>query len=608
MGIRGFGPAIQRYGVFSSLSGESVVIDGPALVHCIFDGCLKHRPAGSGFICYPSYALLGRMVIGWLDELRNHNVNVRKIYFDGYLPPGKWSVRRERLLNQSQNMKTLVSSHPSGPNKSPEDAFSNLKADVALTRAFGRSKRDKSPKPPFIVPAVIEALRNYHDWNSLVQVVPGEADMFCAQDVRENGGIVLTSDSDLLVQDLGLKGNVSFFWDIVLVDPSSRRPGITTCKMSFHDISARLGLDLFGGLSRLAFEKQRGRMTFNQALEKARNFQDTLDSSEYRSFMEEFEMKENLPADHPVLGILSNLDPRISEVVIQTLLLKETETVLEVPSTKALRGPEILSIFLPVMIEDCGKKSAWTMCTGIRQIAYGILQDLSHRRSQHIIEYRTLDSPTSLTGRQVDIHSTEQTIQDCTHLTTTLEKLAQKLACPDLRWFAFTVYQDIVWATSEHRTPLSTMLINRALGHVEDTENYSWDLIHFTAQVQACLYSLRMVEQILDVFVFLGQVIPAPIQQLHQCLRSLPLITEWPTVEDMFSLLSKLGKTNAVAAITDMLGIPMIESTEFPTDSTSPTKKHKQKHSLLVAKRCPEDAGRSPSVNPYAVLSQASQD
>lgn len=76
MGIRGFSQAVQRYGIFSPLSGDSVVIDGPALVHRICDACMRQRPSGSGFVCHPPYTILSRMVIGWLDELKNHNVNV----------------------------------------------------------------------------------------------------------------------------------------------------------------------------------------------------------------------------------------------------------------------------------------------------------------------------------------------------------------------------------------------------------------------------------------------------------------------------------------------------------------------------------------------------
>ncbi len=76
MGIRGLTQALYRYRVLSPLSGESVVIDGPALVHRILSECLSQRESGSSFACQPSYSLLSQLVKGWLDELKSNNVRV----------------------------------------------------------------------------------------------------------------------------------------------------------------------------------------------------------------------------------------------------------------------------------------------------------------------------------------------------------------------------------------------------------------------------------------------------------------------------------------------------------------------------------------------------
>ncbi|XXG94829.1 hypothetical protein Hte_001088 [Hypoxylon texense] len=606
MGIRGFGQAVQRYGVFLPLTGDTVVIDGPALVHRISDACMRQRPFESGFVCHPPYSLLGRMVIGWLDELKNHNVTVRRIYFDGYLPPSKWDVRRERLLAQSLNMKALVSSEHAGSPRTPDNAFGDLRrADMNLTRQASRSSTDKLPKPPFMVPAVLEALRNSLEWRDLVIVVPGEADMFCAQDVRENGGTLLTSDSDLLIQDLGPNGSVSFLWDVIPADPASKELGMMACKISLNDVNSQLGLTNIGGLPRVAFEKQKGNMGFNTALQKARDCrEDTLNSSEYRDFMVELELKEYVPSDHPVLNILSGLDPRISEIVIQALLL-EKRPVSTASDTKALRGPETLSIFLPIVVENRNRRSAWTASMNVRQIAYSVLQCLTPQKSSAVIEYRTLDPSTTLTGRQVEIPSPEETTNDCAQLTTILGTLAERLPSPDMQWLAFAVYQDVEWSTSEQRPPLSAALIYEATSQPEDTEGYSWDLIHFTAQFQACLYSLRIGKQILDTVLFLDGVLPAPTRKLHDYLTSLPPIFEWPTVEHMFNMLSKFGGLGGLAIVTGVLGIPNIEPS---TDSTESKKRRRGDHELLSRRGRPAASKRSPSVNPYAILSQASQD
>ncbi|KAI1761205.1 XPG domain containing-domain-containing protein [Hypoxylon sp. FL1150] len=609
MGIRGFGQAVQRYGVFSSLSGEETVVDGPALIHRISEACMRQRPSESGFVCHPPYSLLSRMVIGWLDELRNHNVIVRKIYFDGYLPPSKWDVRRERLLTQSLNMKALVSSELFGSPKTPENAFSDLvKADMNLTRRASRSSSiDKLPKPPFMVPAVLEALKASDDWGELVLVVPGEADMFCARDVRENGGTLLTTDSDLLIQDLGPHGSVSFLWDVVPADPTSQELGMMACKISLNDVNCQLGITHFGGLPRVAFEKQKGNMGFNMALQNARDSrEDTLNSLEYRTFVEELILKEYIPSDHPILSMLSGLDPRISEIVVQALLL-ERRTISPESGTTTIRGPETLSMFLPIVVENRNRKSAWTASTNVRQIAYSILQHLMPHKTSTVIEYRTLDPSTTLTGRQVEIPSSGETENDCVKLTTAFVKLAENLPSPDMQWLAFAVYQDLEWSTSEQRSSLANALVYQATSQSKDAEGYSWDLIHFTAQFQACLYSLRMGKQILDVVRSLGHGLPAPMRILHDHLASLPPIQKWPTVEHIHDMLSNFGTLEGLTIVTGVLGIPNIKPTELSTDPGESKKRRRGDHDLL-SRKGRKGSKISPSVNPYAILSQATQD
>lgn len=76
MGIRGLSPALQRYGVLSPLGGETVVIDGPALVHRVLTEFMVKRKPDSSFICQPSYLLLSQYVKRYLDELKTNNVKV----------------------------------------------------------------------------------------------------------------------------------------------------------------------------------------------------------------------------------------------------------------------------------------------------------------------------------------------------------------------------------------------------------------------------------------------------------------------------------------------------------------------------------------------------
>ncbi|KAI1498175.1 XPG domain containing-domain-containing protein [Biscogniauxia marginata] len=612
MGIRGLTAAISRFGVFSPLSGGTVVIDGPALVHRILEGILKIRSLEGGFVCQPSYTVLGRMVIGWLDELRKHDITVRKIYFDGYLPPSKWGVRRQRLYDQFQSMRTLLSSHPSGSARPHEDLFGDLKAEMSLTRIFMGQRFSRLPKPPFLVPAVIELLGLSQYWGPLVQVVPGEADMYCAEDVRRNGGTVLTNDSDLLIEDLGPKGTVAFFRDVVPVDPSSIEAGITACKFSYHDINNVLALTNIGGLLRVAFEMSTGSLRFWKAIDTAkRNQGEVFDSPKYQLFVKDHQMKEYLSAEHPIFKIISIIDPRISEVIVQSRLLEEEGIVPDGTGETPPRGPKNPSIFLPVLIEDQNKRSAWTTSTPVRQLAYSILQDSVSRRSADMIEYRVLDPADTKTGRLVEIPGPGETVEQCARLARTLAKMNERAPLADMRWFAFAIYQDVEWSASEEQPPLSAALVYKTGNGNDDTEEwYSWDLIHFTAHVQASLYSFRIMKQVLDVVTSLGLDLSAPARQLHESLASLPIIAEWPTVEDMPGLLSRFREANALTSITDILGIPEIAKPEDPPESDKPNKRQKQEQPRgpLDQRKQKQKQRRPLSVNPFAILSQASQD
>ncbi|KAI1302752.1 hypothetical protein F5Y03DRAFT_194930 [Xylaria venustula] len=606
MGIRGFGAAVRRYGKFTSLQGDTVVIDGPSLVHQILDGCMRQRPPTNGFICQPSYSTLGRLVISWLEELRGHNVTVRKIFFDGYLPPSKWQVRKERLLHQSQRMKDLLTSHPYGSSMLPEGAFEAMKGGLALTRNTGHSSHSSwAPKPPFLVPAVIEILRSCRTWGPLVEVVSGEADMFCAEDVRRHGGVLLTTDSDLLITELGRYGSVSFLSDIVAIGPEDISQGLVTCKFSLPAMNDALGLSNVGGLPRVAFEKQRPRTTFDQALERVRNSRDTSTySSEFQTFMEQYSMKEYLPKDHPVQEILSTIDPRISEIIIQTLLLDGCGSIPDVGRSYYSRGPETLAIFLPVLIEDRNRRSAWTMSTAVRQLAYSIMQLFAVYKSPIVIEHRLLVESNSSVGRQIDIPGREEALEQCRSLIDVLKKLAERIPDVDMRWLAFAIYEDVMWSTSEERAPLSASVLHKAIRRSNNEEEYSWETVHFTAQVQASLYSLRILKQALDVALLLRPTIPPPFRDLRGCLDTLPSITDWPTVENVSRALTAAREADIVSVITGVTGVPVLEPEEVLMEATQP-KKRKTQTGLLRSERDPK---RPVSINPFSILSNIDLD
>ncbi|KAI0482145.1 XPG domain containing-domain-containing protein [Xylariaceae sp. FL0804] len=602
MGIRGLALAVSRYGAFSSLTGDTVVIDGPALVHRIAEECSQYALMKGDFIRLPPYSVLGRQLIAWLDDLRAHHVHVRRIYFDGYLPPSKFEVRRGRLLEQSQSMKSLVRSHPSGSARLPEHAFADFESVVPSIQQ-PQSFYKRAPKPPFMIPAAIEALRSHKYWGKLVRVVPGEADVFCAEDVLQGGGTVLTTDSDLLTYDLGPNGAVAFLWDVVPADPDTSL-GLRARKMSVRDMNDRLQVDAYDGLSRIAYDMEHGNLNFNAALLRARRENgDIVRSTEIRAYMEERQhlTRNFLPRDHYILDVLSTLDPRISELVIQTLLARDQEAVR---TPKTLRGPKALSFFLPTMVEDRNRQSAWTASTEVRQVGYGILQDCAHSRppyhSAKLIEYRVLDASkeeSRAAGTQIVIPDITETTRRCELLLDTLEKIEVRQLPESMHWFAFAMYQEIEWCLSEEKEPLSIALIDKTIGQSKPAEKYSWDLIHFTALIQASFYSLRFLKQILGIAAFLNRDLSSPMARMRECLASLPPISEWPTLDGISGLLCEFARVKGHLAIAEMLEVELSELRQVPAKADK----------LPLQMPDPGSSKQSASNNPFAILEQMPQ-
>jgi hypothetical protein len=487
-----------------------------------------------------------------------------------------------------------VGNRNSPPRKAPEASI--------------RSDRKDLPKPAFLVPAIIEALRASTTWKPVVEVVPGEADAFCSADVKAHGGTILTGDSDLLIQDLGPSGSVVFLDDMKnMHDNDSGVPKVY--KHCLTELEERLGLDKGGGLLRLAYEFSHTRTRWSDGLDEAvRNAKEqydsrTLTSESYVEFCESHLPEEYIHESEPIVPILSDLDPRISEFVIQSLNI---EVERPRPDKQWLRrgqprGPEEVSIWLPVMIADPSRRSCWSMSEPIRQIAYGIAQPLqplgSDKRRQRLIEYRTLESKVG--GRAIGIPGPSGVFELRNHWLGVMDKL-QNTKRP---WLSLALYQDVAWSMAEDREPISLSLAQKSMHINGEVTSYNWESVHFVSQVQASLYSLRILKQTLSA---LAQLNPEAFSKastwtpLRERLEELPPIDQWATVEDLPILLKEFMEDDGVSKLAAVLEVD-VESL-LPREPT-----RRPKRPLAEWSRTADDAkraGRSAS-NRFSVLGES---
>lgn len=76
MGIPGLSAALRPYGKATTLSGQSVVIDGPALVHRIWEAVMAQQSLESATLGHVPYTALGEGFVNWLNLLHASNVKV----------------------------------------------------------------------------------------------------------------------------------------------------------------------------------------------------------------------------------------------------------------------------------------------------------------------------------------------------------------------------------------------------------------------------------------------------------------------------------------------------------------------------------------------------
>ncbi len=430
----------------------------------------------------------------------------------------------------------IPGTHPAVAGKHAE------KAPPSSVLGFGASKvQEKIPALPFLVPAVIEQLQSRQKYAAITVVQPGEADLYCACYVKAHGGIVLTGDSDLLVHDLGVNGSVAFLKNLNVVENMNRK-SVRCSEYQIATIVERLALKPSHGIRPLAFEMvMDAHASFPNLVQRAKGCKAM---TEYPSFYSDFE-KEYLalpPAVHVddvaassenSLKTLQSLDPRISEFVLQFSRAGEAAGL---PFQPPRSEDEEVQIFLPFLIDCSSKTSAWEMSTAVRQLAYGIMNliEAEDKKISSVIEHRRQLSKESR-GREWALPNVEQIEEAARGLVELYERCKDELKLDGpAAWRAIALNQDLEYAETSGKESLGKKVL--APGIVN--KRLSWDVIHFSAQLQGSYYSFRMLKQILGVVVaaIKARELSGSVLELAMRLETLPSLAGVPGFyEDMMS-------------------------------------------------------------------------
>ncbi|KAK3353492.1 XPG domain containing-domain-containing protein [Lasiosphaeria hispida] len=594
MGIPHLKRLMEPYAEKEPIRPSYVVIDGPALAYHILRVCSRKTLKTSPFE-QPSYELLGKTTIAWLDQIGAYGLYVSAIYFDGFLPESKRAERMRRLIGTS---KDLVKYHMANLTGVPGQRPTFEEKPVELfPKSWGGDARATPPAPSFLVPAIIDTLRRSAEFGPRTKLVPGEADGFCAENVRTNGGIVLTSDSDLLVHDLGPDGNVVFFADID-VDIDSER--LIALQYRISKICKRLSLKSNNDFPRVAFKLlEDPYLSLEQAAEKARNTaSDTDDSDRYLEFINDY----NSPETAPNVGVEhgSGLDPRVSEIAFRCL--PNTEIGTSGPTDRAdqlASEDQSLAMFLPPLLDSPSRTSAWEASKDIRQLSYSLLRSARGTAIQSVSEFRRLQSPSF--GTRVQVPPPSNIEEEASALLNSLAAIKTSVEKAEVLWVTLSIYQDVALTVSQGKNqPLSLELIGHCAAGMLDQG--SWDFLHMLSQAQATYYSLRMLRQVIGFAVRDGgRDFPAAVSKLANVLSSLPPLSDFPCVANFADMLRDFSALGGLACLANLCNeydniLPQIEALQKPLVPKGKRSKKRKSES-----RSQQSVRPRPS-NPFGIL------
>ncbi|RDA85157.1 hypothetical protein CP532_1545 [Ophiocordyceps camponoti-leonardi (nom. inval.)] len=518
MGIPHLTNTLQNCGYHHVLQDQTVVIDGPALAFHILHIC---RVNGA---FQPSNRLIAQSTLKWLDELVHQGVTIEAIYFDGHLPPSKRTVRMERLMKNTAQLSRLFSGHPEGcPRKHVACDDRRQLADY-----FSNDAPDFKPAldPGFFVPAIVDSLRQSSRYKNLTSVVPDEADAYCAAHVASRGGLILTSDSDLLVYEL--KGaNVAFFRDLSRDSDSN----ITCSLLSPTHICEKLGLPASEGLLRLAYEQKRAPHATLPELVNACS-RAIANEYDYRNFSEQYHLLPEHSLPHPLDdGSSTALDPRISEFVVQ---------LGSRPSTKRNINDDALIMYLPILMENPQRGSAWEQTMPLRQLAYSLLFSTVPELVTSVSEHRRIQD-VSQRGRRVETISLSEAGEFIDEIMDIMDCM-KEIACSHevSHWHLICMAVEANDCRKRDKQSLTWQVFQQQhQPGIIDGSRISWDTVHFSAHLQAALYSFRLLFQLLS-FVLKGSNgsnLPPIAEHLWSELLLLPPLSRFPDISDAMRFL-----------------------------------------------------------------------
>lgn len=574
-----------------------VVIDGPSLVYHVFQRLLSKSDTKLEILdAQPTCDEVSLGVMVYLLQLKLLGVKVTKICFDGALPITKRKIRLCRLEKSRKKLEQFHSQNRFGFAK-PDDSVEGSIVDptkVLQSRATP-VKYNGLPENPFMVSTVFEDMRrrwnkanilkavqdtfyfNHSElgeqdfpWAAITVMVPGEADSECARISRLTGAAVLTNDSDLLLHDLGSYGSVLFLDSVELSEWDPYRPTdskVRAKRICPASLASRLGIR---NVRYFAYElSQNPQFGLSELIRRSRDNCDFLDlEPDYRHFLEEYDYGLNSRAivQHP-----QDLDPRLSEVFLQY----DTGNAHFTGSSPHM--------YLAILSEDHSRRCAWEEGRMYRALGYSAfnLYRPFAERYQFVEEYVRRGGRIAIDKITMGDEGWVASEMHSFHTRLSFAQIAfgEKVSSSCF-WRLFAICE-LFGDETNHTAPLEVDRLCRFLRFGYMGKSVGWADVHLCAQINAVLYSLRILKQLLGLVTvteesILGvKSIIAALPPLHVMMRSRrEMIREYPEDSSIEKALQRFSLLSGQSVQTDEEMQPSYSSSQDQESPKSNYVKH----------------------------------
>jgi hypothetical protein len=316
--------------------------------------------------------------------------------------------------------------------------------------------------------AVVEALQ-VSPYAGKVHVVAGEADPVCAALALAVGGLIFTTDSDLLAFDIGSSG-------VVLLRDlrCSGAEGATVLHADVYHtgrIARRLGLQ---SLTPLGFAVYSDRFRSLDKLVAHAKLVCEQASKAYDDFETEYSAR-GINAAKPGVHCYLRLDRELSEWL------------------HALRSDEPLEMYLHILADDPLRRNTWSLSMPLRQLTYSLLRPSKDGDPAVTVEHQR----KHLGIAPIDVvHLNDAELAFALGQARQMVRRAASVAS-ETRWRAAAGF----WIV-EQRRDMGALPTREAIGAVLACSlrvRGSWALMALDAEVQALLLSWRMLVQCLQL-------------------------------------------------------------------------------------------------------------